>query len=96
VGQLTFETPDTTRFPGLALGYAAARAGGTMPAVLNAANEMAVAAFLQGQITFMDIPRTVSATMDAHQHQPLENLEQVLAVNRWARDFAHGLIHRGI
>ncbi|MGA9755905.1 MAG: 1-deoxy-D-xylulose-5-phosphate reductoisomerase [Desulfobaccales bacterium] len=96
VGQLTFEAPDTTRFPGLALGYAAARAGGTMPAVLNAANEMAVAAFLQGQITFMDIPRTVSATMDAHQHQPLENLEQVLAVNRWARDFAHGLIHRGI
>jgi 1-deoxy-D-xylulose-5-phosphate reductoisomerase len=95
VSTLTFETPDTTRFPGLALGYAAARAGGTMPAVLNAANEVAVAAFLQGQIKFMDIPRTVEATMAAHQRQPLESLEQVLAVNRWARDFAHGLIKRG-
>ncbi len=95
VGQLTFETPDTTRFPGLALGYAAARAGGTMPAVLNAANEMAVAAFLNGRLGFMDIPGTVAATMEAHQHQPLESLEQVLAVNRWARDFAHDLINRG-
>ncbi|HZE20829.1 MAG TPA: 1-deoxy-D-xylulose-5-phosphate reductoisomerase [Desulfobaccales bacterium] len=96
VGQLTFETPDTERFPGLALGYAAARTGGTMPAVLNAANEMAVAAFLQGHLKFMDIPKTVAATMDHHQHQPLESLEQVLAVNRWARDFAHNLINAGI
>jgi 1-deoxy-D-xylulose-5-phosphate reductoisomerase len=96
VGRLTFEPPDMTRFPGLALGYAAARAGGTMPAVLNAANEMAVAAFLNGRLGFMDIPQTVEATMEAHQHQPLESLEQVLAVNRWARDFAQGLINRGI
>jgi 1-deoxy-D-xylulose-5-phosphate reductoisomerase len=95
VGRLTFEAPDMTRFPGLALGYAAARAGGTMPAVLNAANEMAVAAFLGGRLGFMDIPKTVEATMAAHQHQPLESLEQVLAVNRWARDFAQGLINRG-
>jgi 1-deoxy-D-xylulose-5-phosphate reductoisomerase len=93
VGQLTFETPDTERFPGLALGYAAARTGGTMPAVLNAANEMAVAAFLKGHLKFMDIPRTVAATMDHHQQQPLESLEQVLAVNRWARDYAHNLIN---
>ena len=96
VGRLTFETPDTTRFPGLALGYAAARAGGTMPAVLNAANEMAVAAFLNGRLGFMGIPQTVEATMEAHRHEPLESLEQVLAVNRWARDFAQGLIDRGI
>jgi 1-deoxy-D-xylulose-5-phosphate reductoisomerase len=96
ISQLTFEAPDTTRFPALALGYAAARTGGTMPAVLNAANEMAVAAFLQGRLTFMDIPKTVEATMDAHQSQPLESLEQILAVNRWARDFAHGLIDRRI
>ena len=96
VGRLTFETPDTTRFPGLALGYAAARAGGTMPAVLNAANEMAVAAFLNGRLGFMGIPQTVEATMEAHRHEPLESLEQVLAVNRWARDFAQGLIDRGM
>jgi 1-deoxy-D-xylulose-5-phosphate reductoisomerase len=94
VGQLTFESPDTSRFPGLALGYAAARAGGTMPAVLNAANEIAVAAFLKGRLPFMGIPATVEATMNAHQPQPLESLEQILAVNRWARDFAHGLINR--
>jgi len=80
----------------LALGYAAARAGGTMPAVLNAANEMAVAAFLNGRLGFMDIPKTVEATMEAHRQEPLESLEQVLAVNRWARDFAQGLINRGI
>ena len=96
VSRLTFETPDLERFPGLALGYAAARTGGTMPAVLNAANEMAVAAFLNGRLAFMDIPKTVEATMEAHRQQPLESLEQVLAVNRWARDFAHGLINRGI
>jgi 1-deoxy-D-xylulose-5-phosphate reductoisomerase len=96
VGRLTFETPDMTRFPGLALGYAAARAGGTMPAVLNAANEMAVAAFLNGRLAFMDIPKTVEATMEAHRHEPLTSLEQVLAVNHWARDFAQGLIKRGL
>jgi 1-deoxy-D-xylulose-5-phosphate reductoisomerase len=94
VGGLTFETPDMTRFPGLALGYAAARAGGTMPAVLNAANEMAVAAFLNGRLDFMGIPQTVEATMEAHQPQPLDSLEQVLTVNRWARDFAQNLISR--
>jgi 1-deoxy-D-xylulose-5-phosphate reductoisomerase len=96
VGRLTFETPDLERFPGLALGYAAARTGGTMPAVLNAANEMAVAAFLKGRLRFMDIPKTVAATMEAHRQQPLTSLEQVLAVNRWARDFANGLINRGL
>jgi 1-deoxy-D-xylulose-5-phosphate reductoisomerase len=96
VGRLTFETPDTTRFPGLALGYAAARAGGTMPAVLNAANEMAVAAFLNGRLGFMDIPRTVAATMEAHRQEALTSLEQVLAVNRWAREFARDLIQGGM
>ena len=70
VARLTFETPDMTRFPGLALGYAAARAGGTMPAVLNAANEVAVAAFLDGRLRFLDIPQMVEQTMAAHQPQP--------------------------
>jgi len=63
-----------------------------MPAVLNAANEVAVAAFLEGRLGFMDIPRTVAAAMAAHQAQPLTSLEKVLAVNRWARDYARGLI----
>ncbi len=94
VSRLTFESPDVTRFPGLALGYAAARSGGTMPAVLNAANEVAVAAFLDGRIGFLDIPRVVQQTMAAHTPQALSDLEQVLAVNSWARDFAGSLIMR--
>jgi 1-deoxy-D-xylulose-5-phosphate reductoisomerase len=95
IGKLTFEAPDLERFPGLALGYAAARAGGTMPAVLNAANEMAVAAFLHERLAFMDIPKVVEAAMNAHQCRPLASLDQVLAVNRWARDFAQGQISGG-
>jgi 1-deoxy-D-xylulose-5-phosphate reductoisomerase len=95
VAQLTFERPDLERFPGLKLGYQAARTGGTMPAVLNAANEVAVAAFLQDGLGFLDLPRVVARTMAAHQPEPLKSLEQVLAVNRWARDYARGLIARG-
>jgi 1-deoxy-D-xylulose-5-phosphate reductoisomerase len=95
IARLTFESPDVTRFPGLALGYAAAKTGGTMPAVLNAANEVAVAAFLEGRLKFPDIPRTVEQTMAAHEPQTLTDLDQVLTVNQWARDFARGLIsHR--
>ncbi|MCX5891809.1 MAG: 1-deoxy-D-xylulose-5-phosphate reductoisomerase, partial [Deltaproteobacteria bacterium] len=55
-------------------------------------NEVAVAAFLEGRIKFPDIPRVVARTMAAHQPQTLTDLEQVLAVNQWARDFAGGLI----
>jgi 1-deoxy-D-xylulose-5-phosphate reductoisomerase len=95
IAQLTFEHPDLERFPGLRLGYEAARRGGTMPAVLNAANEVAVAAFLADSIQFLDIPRAVERAMEAHQPQPLRNLEQVLAVNSWARDFTQNLIDQG-
>ncbi|MGP8051579.1 MAG: 1-deoxy-D-xylulose-5-phosphate reductoisomerase [Desulfobaccales bacterium] len=92
IARLTFETPDQTRFPALALGYAAARTGGTMPAVLSAANEVAVAAFLDGRLRFPEIPRVVARTMEAHEACELTDLAQVLTVNRWARDFAAGLI----
>jgi len=95
VAQLTFERPDFERFPALRLGYAAAAAGGTMPAVLNAANEVAVAAFLEGRLSFPGIPRVVEETMAAHAPQPLESLAQVLAVNDWARERAHSLISQG-
>ena len=94
IGRLTFERPDLNRFPGLALGYAAAKNGGTMPAVLNAANEVAVAGFLKGRLKFLDIPRVVEQTMAAHVPQALTDLEQVLAVNAWARKFAEGLTFR--
>jgi 1-deoxy-D-xylulose-5-phosphate reductoisomerase len=95
IGQLTFEPPDLSRFPGLGLGYEAAAAGGTMPAVLNAANEMAVAAFLAGRLKFPDIPRVVAAAMGAHRKEPLTDLDQVLGVDRWARDFAQHYIDQG-
>ncbi len=65
-----------------------------MPAVLNAANEVAVAAFLAGRIKFLGIPEVVEQTMAAHAPQALTDLDQVLAVNAWAREFAEGLIFR--
>jgi 1-deoxy-D-xylulose-5-phosphate reductoisomerase len=91
VAQLTFERPDFTRFPSLRLGYEAASIGGTMPAVLNAANEVAVAAFLEGRLPFPGIPRVVKETMAAHTSEPLKNLAQVLEVNNWAREQARRL-----
>ncbi len=95
IGTLTFEAPDLKRFPCLRLGYEAARTGGTMPAVLNAANEVAVAAFLEKRLGFLGIPRVVAETMAAHQAQELQDLEQVLAVNRWAREFAGRIMAPG-
>jgi 1-deoxy-D-xylulose-5-phosphate reductoisomerase len=95
VGQLTFERPDLERFPALRLGYEAAEIGGTMPAVLNAANEVAVAAFLAGSLSFPGIPRLVEETMTAHTASPLTSLAQVLAVNSWAREHAQVLVNRG-
>jgi 1-deoxy-D-xylulose-5-phosphate reductoisomerase len=94
IAQLTFEEPDLDRFPSLRLGYEAARAGGTMPAVLNAANEVAVAAFLEGHLSFLGIPLVVAETMAAHPCRPLHGLGQVLEINRWAREFAQKLIVR--
>jgi len=94
VAQLTFERPDFGRFPSLRLGYEAAETGGTMPAVLNAANEVAVAAFLAGRLPFPGIPRVVQETMARHTAAPLENLTQVLAVNHWARECAQTLINQ--
>ena len=96
VAQLTFERPDFKRFPALRLGYEAAKSGGTMPAVLNAANEVAVAAFLAGRLPFPGIPRVVEETMAKHTPAPLENLDQVLAVNNWAREYAQNLVDRGV
>jgi 1-deoxy-D-xylulose-5-phosphate reductoisomerase len=67
-----------------------------MPAVLNAANEVAVAAVLKGRLPFLGIPRVVEETMAGHTPEPLQNLAQILEVNRWGREFAQSLInHRG-
>jgi 1-deoxy-D-xylulose-5-phosphate reductoisomerase len=92
VGQLNFEPPDLERFPCLSLAFQALEAGGDMPAVLNAANEVAVAAFLQGTISFPDIARIISQVMARHTVQSLSSLEQVLVVDREARQKASTII----
>jgi 1-deoxy-D-xylulose-5-phosphate reductoisomerase len=88
LGNLTFEEPDLQRFPSLELARRAGELGGTMPAVLNAANEVAVEAFLNGRITFPQISETVRRTMDSHQVVTHPTLEQILQADAWARSEA--------
>jgi 1-deoxy-D-xylulose-5-phosphate reductoisomerase len=88
LGQLTFEEPDLDRFPCLGLAYGALRAGGTMPAVLNAANETAVQAFLDGKIQLNEIALVNGAVMDEHDAAGASSLEAVLAADEWARSRA--------
>jgi 1-deoxy-D-xylulose-5-phosphate reductoisomerase len=91
-GRLEFEEPDVERFPCLGLAYRALRAGGSLPCVLNAANEVAVEAFLEGGLGFPDIAAVIAATMEAHTPAPVDTLPAVRAVDRWARQHAAGLI----
>ncbi|MFH1058050.1 MAG: 1-deoxy-D-xylulose-5-phosphate reductoisomerase [Pseudomonadota bacterium] len=85
MGPLTFEEPDLKRFPALGLAYAAGRSGGTAPAALNAANEVAVEAFLQGSLDFLGIARCVEAVLERHQTQPAASVAAVLEADRQAR-----------
>jgi 1-deoxy-D-xylulose-5-phosphate reductoisomerase len=86
-GDLTFREPDRVKYPAINLAYAAGRAGGTMPAVLNAANEQAVALFLDEKIDFLTIPRVIEQVCDRHRadHRLDPTLEDILAVDDWAR-----------
>ncbi|MCP9448733.1 MAG: 1-deoxy-D-xylulose-5-phosphate reductoisomerase [Nitrospira sp.] len=93
IGKLTFCKPDHDRFPCLSLGYESLRIGGTMPAAMNAANEVAVEAFLNGGIRFIEIPEVIRHTMDAHTHRDLVDLEDALEADRWAREKAGSLVH---
>ncbi|MBK9214135.1 MAG: 1-deoxy-D-xylulose-5-phosphate reductoisomerase [Chloracidobacterium sp.] len=88
VGRLEFEEPDVERFPCLDLAYTALRTGGTMPAVLNAANEVAVRAFLDGRCTLPDIARVNEAIMSAHEPIAADSIDTVLAADGWARSAA--------
>lgn len=85
VQTLTFQEPDLNRFPCLKLAFAACKAGGTMPAVLNAANEVAVQAFLDNRIPFSGIPRLVNQAMEEHALDPAAELEAILKADAWAR-----------
>ncbi|GFO66009.1 1-deoxy-D-xylulose-5-phosphate reductoisomerase [Geomonas paludis] len=82
---LTFLKPDTDRFPALKLAYDAVQAGESMPAVMNAANEIAVESFLSGRIGFMAIPETIAKVMDLHPPRSLRSIEEVLEADRWGR-----------
>lgn len=91
LSSLTFEAPDTERFPALTLGWRAAREGGTAGAVLNAANEVAVSLFLDRRIRFTDIARITTRVMDACTVTHPASLEDVLEADRWAREKAAAL-----
>jgi 1-deoxy-D-xylulose-5-phosphate reductoisomerase len=83
--KLEFEAPDAVRFPSLGLARAAAAAGGTTPAVLNAANEVAVEAFLQRRLSFLEIPEVIERVLARHHATPANSLEDVLNADDWAR-----------
>ena len=86
-GDLTFKAPDHQKYPCMQLAYAVGRAGGSMPAVLNAANEQAVALFLEEKIGFLDIPRCIERVCDRHQADncPAPSLDDIVAADKWAR-----------
>jgi 1-deoxy-D-xylulose-5-phosphate reductoisomerase len=88
IGKLEFEPPDLERFPCLQLAWDALHAGGSAPCILNAANEIAVAAFIAGQVSFLDIDRIVASTLDQVPAGPVGSLEEVVAIDGRARDVA--------
>ena len=94
VAQLNFERPDMERFPCLSLAYTAGKAGGTSPAIMNAANEVAVQSFLDEEIGFTAIPNIISQTMAAIDAQPASSLDVVLAADLAAREVATSLLQQ--
>jgi 1-deoxy-D-xylulose-5-phosphate reductoisomerase len=100
VGRLTFQEADMERFPCLKYAYEAGETGGTMPTVVNAADEVAVDAFLKRKIGFLDIPDIIRQTMEAHKIQDPRlktqdsecSLDDIIAADKWARDFAGSIL----
>jgi 1-deoxy-D-xylulose-5-phosphate reductoisomerase len=93
---LSFERPDDQRFPCVQLAYAALRAGGTAPAVLNAANEVAVEAFLDGRLPFTEIPRVIEETLNSIRATPAGELAAVLEADAEARIRAVNRVERAM
>ncbi|MGD9976063.1 MAG: 1-deoxy-D-xylulose-5-phosphate reductoisomerase, partial [Desulfatirhabdiaceae bacterium] len=85
IGSFTFENPDMDRFPCLQLALDACHTGGTLPAVMNAANEAAVQAFLNREIPFTDIPKRIDRTMQRHPVRQNPSLDDILHADQWAR-----------
>lgn len=94
VGKLSFQKPDTGTFPCLGYAYDALRIGGTMPAVLNAANETTVSAFLDKRISFRDIPVIINDVMGVHAPVEATTLDAVIEADRWAREESTAYIKR--
>ncbi len=96
IDPLTFKKPDLDKFPCLALAYTAGKTGGTLPAVLNASNEMAVQAFLNTRIPFVKIPEVISRTMEIHSVITNPELSDIIEADRWAREYAEKEIIGGV
>lgn len=92
LGRLTFREPDVQRFPCLRLAFMACRAGGTLPAVMNAANEVAVEAFLHGRLAFTAIATVVEGVMAAHVNNTEPDMAAIFAVDAWARETAGQMV----
>jgi len=94
IEKLTFKKPDLKQFRSLGLALEAAEAGGSMPTVLNGANEIAVAAFLDGKINFLDIPDLIERTMEAHQSHTVDSIEEIIGSDKWARNTAREVLRQ--
>jgi 1-deoxy-D-xylulose-5-phosphate reductoisomerase len=88
IRRLDFMLPDRGKFPCIALAYQALKVGGTAPAVLNAADEIAVEAFLERRIPFPEIPKLIESTLGAHKAAPADSIERIIEADRWARQYA--------
>ncbi|WDL97351.1 1-deoxy-D-xylulose-5-phosphate reductoisomerase [Alicyclobacillus sp. ALC3] len=95
LSQLTFESPDTARFPSLRLAFEAGRAGGYAPCVLNAANEVAVEGFLQGRMTFLGMAKLVEDVLSVCASGQPSDLDDIFAMDDWARKTAHRIMEKG-
>ncbi|NWF93172.1 MAG: 1-deoxy-D-xylulose-5-phosphate reductoisomerase [Syntrophaceae bacterium] len=92
VGGLTFFPPDAERFPCLQLAYRSIEIGETMPAILNAANEIAVNAFLEGSLRFTDVPVLLRRVMEDHEVKPVRTVEDILKADQWARERSKAIL----
>jgi 1-deoxy-D-xylulose-5-phosphate reductoisomerase len=94
IGSLSFERPDTRRFRCLDLSLAAGKIGQSMPAVLSGADEVAVNAFLEGKIGFLDIPHVIEETMEKHETFPLASIDEAIEADQWAQSRAKEILEK--
>jgi len=94
-GGLTFMAPDLERYPCLRLAYQSIETGETLPAILNAANEISVNAFIDGTIRFTDIPILIRRVMEEHEVKSVHTVEDILKADHWARERANAILERG-